>query len=107
MTETYEPPTTHVIPAKAGIYPRCVQTLEETALLRPSTEIDTIRQSRTNHNENSCLRARAREAAAFLFFSLGMDCAQVAPDSTYRLASPPPKHRANTSNGTSASNGLR
>ncbi len=28
------------------------------ALLSPSTEIDTMRQSPTNHNENSCPRAR-------------------------------------------------
>ncbi len=100
MTETYEPPTTHVIPAKAGIYPRCVQTLEETALLRPSTEIDTIRQSPTNHNENSCLRVHARTRArgrgnGVPFSRHGFSGLDVS------LGVAAPRYRANTPNGTS------
>ena len=72
MRETYQPPTT--APAgpphdrthprhsrEGGNLPRYVQTLEETALLPPSTEIDTMRQSSTSHNGNSCPRVtRAR-----------------------------------------------
>ena len=73
MTETYEPPTTHVTPREGGNLPRCVQTPEETALLLPSTEIDTIRQSPTNRNENSCprvhARTRARQRRSFSFLS--------------------------------------
>ena len=53
-------PPVYVIPAKAGILP-CVHTPEATALLPPSTEIDTIRQSSTKHNENSCPPARTRQ----------------------------------------------
>ena len=54
MRETHQPPTT----STAG--PPHDHTPGATALLPPSTEIDTIRQSPTNHNENSC--AHAREA---------------------------------------------
>ena len=53
------PAPSHVIPAKAGIHPAASNS-RRTALLPPSTEIDTIRQSPTNHNENSCPRARQR-----------------------------------------------
>ena len=80
--------------------------------LPPSIEIDTMRQSPTNHNENSCPRVtRVRTTtpthvipaptnvipAKAGILSLGMDCAQVAGDSTYRLevAGPEP-----SSNGT-------
>ena len=109
MTETYEPPTTHVIPAKAGIYLAASKLSKRqhfSGRRQKSTQYD---QSPTNHNENSCLRvhARTREATAFLSLSLGIDCAQVTADSTYRLAPPSPKHRANTSNGNQRSNGLR
>ena len=55
MRETYQPPTT-----PAG--PPHDRTPEETAPLSPSTEIDTIRQSPTNHNENS--RARQRRSVS-------------------------------------------
>ena len=54
MRETHQPPTT----STAG--PPHDHTPGATALLPPSTEIDTIRQSPTNHNENSCPHARAR-----------------------------------------------
>ena len=50
MRETYQPPAA----SPAG--PPHDRTLEETAPLSPSTETDTIRQSPTNHNENSCPR---------------------------------------------------
>ena len=82
--------------------------------LPPSIEIDTMRQSSTNHNENSCprvTRARATTPTHVIpaptnvipaptnvipaptnvipakagILSLGMDCAQLAADSTYRL----------------------
>ena len=49
------PAPTHVIPAKAGIHP-AASNCRRTAPIQPSTEIDTIRQSPTNHNENSCPR---------------------------------------------------
>ena len=45
----------HVILAKAGIHP-AASNCRRTAPIQPSTEIDTIRQSPTNHNENSCPR---------------------------------------------------
>ena len=57
MRETHQPPTTS--PAN----PPHDHTPGATALLPPSTEIDTIRQSPTNHNENSCPHAHAREAS--------------------------------------------
>ena len=78
MPETYEPPTTS--PAS----PPYDHTPGASALLPPSTQIDTIQQSSTNRNENSCprvTRARAREATAFRWISLGMNCAQAAADS--------------------------
>ena len=71
MRETYEPPTTS--PAS----PPHDHAPSASALLPPSTQIDTIRQSSTNHNENSC----AREATAFRWISLGINCAQAAADS--------------------------
>ena len=56
MRETHQPLTT----STAG--PPHDHTPGATALLPPSTEIDTIRQSPTNHNENSCPHARARRS---------------------------------------------
>ena len=56
MRETYQPPAA----SPAG--PPHDRTPEEMALLPPSIEIDTMRQSPTNHNKNSC--AHAREATA-------------------------------------------
>ena len=41
---------------EGGNPPPCVQTPKETAPLLPSTEFDTMQQSPTNHNENSCPR---------------------------------------------------
>ena len=57
MRETYQPPTISL----AG--PPHDHTPGATTLLPPSTEIDTMRQGSTNHNENSCppARAHARE----------------------------------------------
>ena len=66
----------YVIPALSTSFPRrresprCVHTPEATALLPPSTEIDTMRQSSTKHNENSCppapARTRQRHSVGFL-----------------------------------------
>ena len=72
MRETYHPQPlrpsslrittlTHVIPAQAGIHPAASNS-RRTAPIPPSTEIDTIRQSPTNHNEYSCPRARQRSS---------------------------------------------
>ncbi len=69
MRETYQPPTT----SPTG--PPHDHNLEETALLPPSTEIDTIRQSSTNHNENSCPRVRTRGRQRRSVSSLGMEIA--------------------------------
>ena len=104
MTETYEPPTTHVIPAKAGIYLAASKFPKRRPLSRRrqnSTQYDRVQRTTTKTRACACTRARAREAEATEFLSLGMDCAQVTEDSTYHLASPPPKHHANTSNETS------
>ena len=72
MRETYQPPT---------ISPPALRTTTLPARRRssqPSTEIDTMRQSPTNHNENSCPPARGNSVP--FPFSLGMDCDQVAGD---------------------------
>ena len=55
MHETHHTPTTS--PAN----PPHDHTPSASALLPPSTEIDTIQQSPTKHNENSCPHAHARE----------------------------------------------
>ena len=54
MRETYEPPS-HLPAGSPHDH-----TPGATTLLPPSTEIDTMRQGSTNHNENSCPPARAR-----------------------------------------------
>ena len=104
-----------------GNPPRCVQTHEETALLPPSTEFDKIRQNTTKYYRNSCAPAHARARhplpsfprrresscpPAFRFLSLGMDCSQVAADSTYRLELRSQNRHANESNGTASSQWL-
>ena len=63
------PAPSHVIPAKAGIHP-AASNCRRTAPFLPSTEIDTIRQSPTNHNENSCPRARQRRSVSFSWHGL-------------------------------------
>ena len=84
MRETYQPPTTSpagpphdhtppIIPAKAGILHPAASNSRRDGPLSPSTEIDTIRQSPTNHNENSCARVRQRRSVSFLPTWIGFD----------------------------------
>ena len=102
-----------------GNPPRCVRAHEETDILPPSTESDKTRQNPTKSDGNSCAPARARQPLpsfsrrresscppAFRFLSLGMDCSQVAADSTYRLELPSQNPHANESNGTASSQWL-
>ena len=67
MYETYQPP----IISPAG--PPHDHTIGASSLLPPSTKFDKNRQNPTKFYRNSCVRARAREATAFRFLSLGMD----------------------------------
>ena len=75
MTETYEPPTTHVIPAKAGIYPAVSKLSKRRPLsrrLQNSTQYDRVRRTTTKTRA----RTRARQRRSVFFLS-----ARVAPES--------------------------
>ena len=77
----------------------CMTTLPKRRPIPRSTGIDTMRQSLTNRNENSCPRVTRERAAAPTtpvipakagISSLCTDCAQAAADSTYRSKLPSP-----------------
>ncbi len=59
-----------------------------------------------NRAQRKLVPARAREATAFRFPSLGTDCVRGAAGWTYRLDLPPPSRHANRPNGTRISNSL-
>ena len=70
--------------------------------------VDRNRHNATEYNraQRKLVPARAREATAFRFPSLGMDCTQVAAECTGRLELPSPSRHANRPNGTKISTRL-
>ena len=91
MRETYQPPTTHVIPAKTGIPPAVSKPSKRRTsprLLQNSTKPDKILRKLV------CAHTRAR-GNSVPFLPLGMDWIR-----RIALELPSHSHHANKSNGT-------
>ena len=61
MTETYQPPTTHVIPAKAGIYlaaSKLSKRQHSSGRRQKSTQYDRVRRTATKTRACACTHAR-------------------------------------------------
>ena len=92
---------------------RNMQTADRAQSQRAARADAKLTVCRNRHNATECsrvqrklVRARAREATAFRFPSLGMDCAQGAAGWAYRLELPSPSRHANKPNGTKLSTRL-